>query len=215
MDSKAKNVVDFYVLCCRLKNLIRKGWVYWHVNKERLESVAEHIFGTQSLAIAMHSEYNYDVDIYKVIYMLAVHEMEEIFIGDYTQFEIARAEKLKMGHEAIEKILSPLADKDFIKSIILEFDERSTPEAKFAYYCDKLECDLQCKLYDEEKCVDVLDEKNDHNFHVIDAEKMRQEGHSWSDIWMTMGRNKYNYDDNFLEVSNYASNNNIIDKKGE
>ena len=31
--------------------------------RERLESVAEHIFGVQMLAIAMKSEYEYDIDI--------------------------------------------------------------------------------------------------------------------------------------------------------
>ena len=40
--------------------------------------------------------------------------------------------------------------EDEIKDIIYEFDEGITEEAKFAYHCDKLECDLQSKLYDEE-----------------------------------------------------------------
>ena len=40
-----------------------------------------------------------------------------------------------------------------IEKLILEFDERKTKEVLFAYYCDKFECDLQCKLYDEEACV--------------------------------------------------------------
>ena len=40
------------------------------------------------LAIAMKSEYQYDIDIEKVILMLAVHELEEIVIGDLTLFQI-------------------------------------------------------------------------------------------------------------------------------
>ena len=119
MSSNAKNVLDFYVLCNKLKNVIRTGWKDWHVNKERIESVAEHIYGTQMLAIAMHSEYKYDLDISKVIYMLAVHELEEILIGDLTQFQISREEKEKLGHEAIEKVLESLNNKDYIKSILL------------------------------------------------------------------------------------------------
>ena len=50
--------------------------------------------------------------------MLAVHELEEILIGDLTLFQISHEEKEKLGHEAIEEVLSSLADKDFIKSII-------------------------------------------------------------------------------------------------
>ncbi len=143
-----ENVLKFYVLCNRLKNVIRTGWKDWHVNRERLESVAEHVYSAQMLAIAMYSEFKYDVDIYKVIFMLAVHELEEILIGDLTQFQISREEKAKIGHEAIEKVLSSLANKEDVKKIILEFDERKTKEAEFAYHIDKLEADLQCRLYD-------------------------------------------------------------------
>jgi 5'-deoxynucleotidase YfbR-like HD superfamily hydrolase len=56
---KEKNVVDFYVTCSKLKNVIRTGWKIWNVSCERIESVAEHIYGVQMLALAMYSEYEY------------------------------------------------------------------------------------------------------------------------------------------------------------
>ena len=73
---KAKNVLKYYVFCNTLKDVERTGWKDWKVNRERLESIAEHIYGVQMLAIAMKSEYNYDVNIEKVLKMLAVHETE-------------------------------------------------------------------------------------------------------------------------------------------
>ena len=82
----------FYVLCTRLKKLIRTGWKDWNVKRERVESVAEHIYGVQMLALAMYSEYQYDIDIEKVLYMLAVHELEETIIGDLTFLQISSAE---------------------------------------------------------------------------------------------------------------------------
>jgi putative hydrolase of HD superfamily len=72
---KEEKVINYYVLCNKLKNVIRTGWKDRSVQRERLESVAEHIFGVQMLAIAMKSEYNYDVDILKVIMMIAIHEL--------------------------------------------------------------------------------------------------------------------------------------------
>jgi putative hydrolase of HD superfamily len=72
---KEEKVINYYVLCNKLKNVIRTGRKDWNVQRERLESVAEHIFGVQMLAIAMKSEYNYDVDILKVIMMIAIHEL--------------------------------------------------------------------------------------------------------------------------------------------
>jgi 5'-deoxynucleotidase YfbR-like HD superfamily hydrolase len=41
---KEKKVVDYYLLCNKLKNTIRTGWIDWKVQRERLESIAEHIF---------------------------------------------------------------------------------------------------------------------------------------------------------------------------
>lgn len=73
--NKEKKVISYYVLCNKLKNVIRTGRKYRHVQRERVESVAEHIFGVQMLAIAMKSEYEYDIDIMKVIFMIAVHEL--------------------------------------------------------------------------------------------------------------------------------------------
>ena len=206
---KEESVLRYYVLCNKLKNTIRTGWKDWNVNRERLESVAEHIFGVQMLAIAMKSEYQYDVDIMKVIYMLAIHELEEIYIGDLTQFQISRDERKKLGHQAISQILNGLIDKSKIENIILEFDERKTKEADFAYHCDKLECDLQCKLYDEEKCVDLTHQENNPTFSDSRVQKLLNSKNSWSEMWLNFGQDSYKYDKNFTDVSNYAINHNI------
>lgn len=56
------------------------------------------------LAIAMKSEYQYDIDMQKVIFMLAIHELGETVIGDLTQFQISREEKERIEHEAVRKI---------------------------------------------------------------------------------------------------------------
>lgn len=207
--SKEENVIRYYVLCNRLKDIIRTGWKDWNVQRDRIESVAEHIYGVQMLAIAMYSEYQYDVNIAKVIMMLAVHELEEIYIGDLTQFQISKEEKIKIGHEAVQKVLEGLMDKEQILNLIKEFDERKTKEALFAHYCDKLECDIQSKLYDEEGCVDL---KHQENNATINDEKVRelfQKNMSWSDMWITFGQNRYHYDENFLKVSNYILNHHI------
>lgn len=211
--SKAENVVRYYVLCNQLKNVIRTGWKDWQVKRERLESVAEHIYGVQMLALAMHSEYDYEFDIMKVLYMLAVHELEEILIGDLTMFQISKEDKDKLGHEAVSKVLYGLLKKDEIMSLITEFDERETQEAKFAFYCDKLECDLQCKLYDEENCVDLNHQEENKTYNDESVQKILQTSSSWSEMWLLFGQSKYNYDDSFTEVSNYVKNHDISEFK--
>jgi len=207
--TREENVVRYYVLCNKLKNVIRTGWKDWNVKRDRLESVAEHIFSVQMLAIAMKSEFKYDVDIMKVVMMLAVHELEEILIGDLTQFQISKEEKKIIGHEAVEKVLEGLVDKKQIMDLILEFDERNTKEALFAHYCDKLECDLQSRLYDEENCVDLSKQDGNKTMNDSRVQELLKRGMSWSEMWLTFGQKNYNYDDNFMAVSNYAMKNNI------
>ena len=129
---RASKVLDFYVLTNKLKNVVRTGWLKWHVCSDRVESVAEHIYGVQMLALAMYSEYKYDIDIKKVIFMLAVHELEETIIGDLTHKQISSEDKKKIGHEAVEKILSELLSGEEIKELIYEFDEGKKKEAKYA-----------------------------------------------------------------------------------
>ncbi|MCI6265521.1 MAG: HD domain-containing protein [Erysipelotrichaceae bacterium] len=206
---KEENVLKFYVICNKLKNVIRTGWKDWHVERERLESVAEHIYSVQMLAIAMKSEYAYDVDIMKVVFMLAVHELEETKIGDLTQFQISKEEKKIIGHQAVTEILEGLLDGNQIKELILEFDERKTKEADFAYHCDKLECDLQSKLYDEEGCVDLNHQEGNKTLEDETVKELLNSGMSWSEMWLDFGQKKYHYDENFTAVSNYAMKNKI------
>ena len=210
--SKEQNVVNYYVLCNKLKDVIRTGWIDWKVNRERVESIAEHIFGVQMLAIAMKSEYQYDIDIMKVIYMLAIHELGETIIGDLTQFQISKEEKEKMEHEAVHNILSSLIDGEQIESLFLEFDSHSTSEAMFAYQCDKLECDIQSKLYDQEGCVDLEHQEGNATANNEFVKKLLENGQSWSDMWLEFGQRKYPYDENFMSVSHYVKDNSISEQ---
>ena len=93
MEEKIENIIKFYTLCNKLKDTIRKGPLVWNAKRERIESVAEHIYGVQMLAISIYYQFNYDLDIKKVIYMLALHELEEIEIGDLAFFETTAEEK--------------------------------------------------------------------------------------------------------------------------
>lgn len=210
--SKEEKVINYYVICNRLKNVIRTGWKDWNVKRDRIESVAEHIYGVQMLAIAMKSEFNYDIDLTKVIFMLAIHELGEAVIGDLTQFQISKDEKEVIEHNAVHKILEDLVDGEIIEKLFLEFDEHKTKEALFAYQCDKLECDLQCKLYDLEGCVNLNQQDNNKTFYHKDVQALLG-NNSWSDMWLKFGQQKYPYDDNFRSVSNYVMNNDIIPKE--
>lgn len=153
---KILNILDTYYDLTKLKNKKRQGWIYWNVTADRIESIAEHIFGAEQLAWLIYSEAELDLDIYKVISMLSLHETEEITIGDITPFDkVSREEKKRRGHLAIEETFKKLSKSDMMINLIKEFDAGETKEAKFAVMCDKLECDLQVKKYYEQGFVSI------------------------------------------------------------
>ena len=61
----------------------------------------------------------------KIIFMLAVHELEEIEIGDLAFYETTREEKLIKGKEATNYILKDFLGKDEISALLDEYNERN------------------------------------------------------------------------------------------
>ena len=210
---KEQNVINYYVLCNKLKDIVRTGWINWNVKRDRIESVAEHIYGVLMLAIAMKSEYQYDIDLMKVIFMLAIHELGETIIGDLTLFQIDKDEKERIEHEVVHNILGSIIDGKVIEELFLEFDKHETPEAIFAYQCDKLECDIQSKLYDQENCVDLDKQEGNTTINDSDVQELLRTGESFSSMWIKFGQKRYPYDEHFRSVSNYAKYNKIYIKK--
>ena len=81
---KSNSIIKFYLYANSLKEKIRTGWIEIGIAKKRLESVAEHVYGCLMLALSIDSEYELKLDMYKVLKMLSLHELEEILMGDIT-----------------------------------------------------------------------------------------------------------------------------------
>lgn len=208
MNKNIKQIIYYYKLCVRLKDTIRKGPLVWNAKRDRIESVAEHIYGTQMLALSVYYQFKYKLNIMKVIYMLAVHELEEIEIGDLAFFEITSEEKLINGKKATDYILKDFLGKDEISALLDEYNERITEEAKFAYHCDKLECDIQMKLYDQEGCFDLNNQFNNPIINNPSVRKVLDSEKSISNAWIEFDRSKYE-DKNFIKIIDYLKENEI------
>ena len=204
-SQKAKSVVDFLAKCQQLSDTIRTGWDDWHVNRERLESIAAHIFEVAIFAILMKSQYEYDVDIMKVVYMTVIHELGEIKIGDYTPFQITREEKTRIERAAVHDMLKDRLDGPEIEALFLEFDAHETAEAKLAYQCDKAIACLKSKWYDEEGCVDLAHQEGCQAIKDPLVQSLLQNGESWSNMFIKYTLQKIDFDDNFREVLNYTA----------
>ena len=209
MNQNIKIAIKYYKLCTKLKDTIRTGPIVWNAKRERIESVAEHIYGVQMLALSIYYQFGYKLDIMKVIYMLAVHELEEIQIGDLAFFETTKEEKLIKGKEATDYILKDFLGKDEISALLNEYNERKTKEAIFAHHCDKLECDIQIKLYDQEGCFDLNNQPNNPIINSPSVRKALESEKSISNAWIEFDRSKYEDDKNFIEIIEYLKENEI------
>ena len=130
-----------------LRKKIRQGHIYWGASGKRLESILEHIYGCIALIIGIESEFGYKLDYDKIIKMLLLHETEEIIIGDLTEWDISKEEKEVIGKNAVKKLLN---QRKKLIDLIDEFNAKSTIESKYANLCDKLEYDMQVKVYELE-----------------------------------------------------------------
>ena len=209
MNKKIETAIKYYKLCTKLKDTIRTGPIVWNAKRERIESVAEHIYGTQMLALSIYYQLGYKLDIMKVIFMLAIHELEEIEIGDLAFYEITKEEKLIKGKKATDYILKDFLGKDELSALLDEYNERKTDEAIFAYHCDKLECDIQMKLYDQEGCFDLNNQPNNPILNNPSVKKVLDSEKSISNAWVEFDRSKYEDDKNFIEIIDYLKENEI------
>ncbi|MBQ7140045.1 MAG: HD domain-containing protein [Bacilli bacterium] len=211
MDNKILNVLNFYVLATSLKDKIRSGWLKWNISKERLESVAEHIYGTCILAIAIDSEFDEKIDLNKVLKMLVLHELEEVIIGDFTPFDkISDEEKLRIGAEAVSKILDGLVKKEEYENLLNEFNSHKTNEAIYAFCCDKLEADLQAKIYSQEGYTNIYDERNKILLNDDRIKKLITNGSkNLADLFIDYDISKLSID-TFKQIALYIKDNDFI-----
>ena len=202
MEKQIKNAMRFYLLATKLKYKIRSGWDknHWNISCERIESIAEHVYGTCILAITLNSEFNLNIDMEKTLKMLTLHEIGEVLIGDITPFDkMTNKEKMKKEHIAMQEIIGDLNEKDDLLDLLIEFDDHNTKEAKFAYLCDKIEADIQAKVYQDMGYQHSLDaQENNVVFKNDKITKILNEGAKTAfDIWYEWDKEKFNDEEKF------------------
>lgn len=213
MSERSRSIVEFYVVANRLKETIRSGPRAWGISAERLESVAEHVFGAQMLAIAVVSEYEMEVDLMKVVKMLAAHELAEAVIGDITPgCGVPSDVKYEMEIEAVDAIVGRLMIGEELRGLFVEFEENETAEARFCNQIDKLEAAMQVKIWDEMGLCDFETPRTGF------LEERRQESvekgwGSLSEYWIGRGIEDGTYEGAFLELAEYVRGNDISEAR--
>ena len=135
-----KQQIEFILEVDKLKQVLRQTIL---MDKSRRENSAEHSWHI-ALTVMVLSEYarETDIDLFQVMKILLVHDLIEIDAGDtYCYDEQGRkdqGQREKLAADRIFSILPPDQAKTF-RELWDEFEDRKTPESRFANALDRVQ----------------------------------------------------------------------------
>ena len=131
--------IEFIVELDKMKTILRQTTL---VDKSKRENDAEHSWHISVMAMILSEYANEEVDVCKVIKMLLVHDLVEIYAGDTFCYDVeGNKDKNERETKAADKIFGML-DEDKgreLKKLWEEFEEMKTKEALFAASMDRLQ----------------------------------------------------------------------------
>ena len=138
-DNRLEQIVRFCELLDKEKFIQRRTYLS---DGERLENDAEHAWHMAVMALLLSGYSNEKVDVLKVVSILLVHDLVEIYAGDTFAYD-EEGKKTQRQRElaAADRLFSPLPDEleQRMRSLWDEFEEWATPEAKFAHSLDNFQ----------------------------------------------------------------------------
>ena len=134
------DILKLYYQFTHLKNIYRQGWLTSLLGmkyENKVESVADHSWSVTMLAMSIIEKYDLDFDIEKCMKLAMIHELGEIYAGDFIPNQVTKEEKHKLEERAVDELLNSIEfDNDF-KELWLEYENKKSPEADFIKQVDK------------------------------------------------------------------------------
>ncbi len=139
-NAKLEKQIQFIIEIDKLKHVFRRTLL---INGSRNENDAEHSWhlAVMSLLLQEYSSKK-DIDISRVIKMLLVHDIVEIDAGDTFCYDMqANKNRKEREEKAADRIFNilPKEQASELRQLWDEFEERKTPEARFAASLDRLQ----------------------------------------------------------------------------
>jgi len=143
LDSPAARLVrqiEFIAECDKLKEVFRQTL---NTNSGRAENDAEHSWHLCLCVIVLAEHANVpNLDVLHVLKMLIVHDLVEIDAGDTFAYDVAamanQHEREAIAADRIFGLLPPDQAREF-RVLWDEFEEKQTPESKFATAIDRFQ----------------------------------------------------------------------------
>ncbi len=137
--TRLEQQMNFIIEIDKLKEIVRQTYIS---SAERKETDAEHAWHFAIMAVLLAEYANEPVDVMKVVKMALIHDLVEIDAGDtYLYDEEGAKTKADRENKAADRLFHMLPEDqgEEFDSIWREFEERKTPEARFAAALDRLQ----------------------------------------------------------------------------
>jgi putative hydrolase of HD superfamily len=145
----APALIEAFFELNHLKQLFRQGWLRRGISEARCESVAEHVFSMVVLGWWLVDEAFPELNRERVLRMVLVHELGEIYTGDIVPADgVAPEEKHRLEREALLRVVRKLARGAEYAALWEEFEQGQTAEARFVRQLDRLEMGFQAAVYE-------------------------------------------------------------------
>jgi len=137
LTDNIRQIFDFIIELDKLKDVLRKTKP---VGINRFENSAEHSWQVCMLAQLIVCESPVKVDVVRVIEILLVHDIPEIYAGDQIVYQTKNELDVQKELQAAKRIfgLLPEPQASWCFSRWEEYETRETDEAVFAYAIDRL-----------------------------------------------------------------------------
>ncbi len=139
MEDRLKKQIDFILEVDKLKNITRQTYIS---DASRKENDTEHSWHLALMCMLLAEYSNTEIDRLRVMSMVLIHDIIELDAGDtYAYDEAGNATKREREVKAAERIFNILPEDqaNYMRGLWDEFEESSTPEAKFALALDKVQ----------------------------------------------------------------------------
>ncbi len=139
MSDRLEKQMEFIKEIDKQKNIFRQSLL---TDASRKENDAEHAWHLAMMAMILEEYSNEKIDAFHTMKMVLIHDLVEIDAGDtYAYDEKGNESKNQRELLAAERIFGilPKDQADKVRALWDEFEENSTPEAKFANALDKVQ----------------------------------------------------------------------------
>lgn len=138
-DARLARQIAFLLEIDGLKSVLRQSHL---IDLSRRENDAEHSWHLAMLAVVLGEYATEEVDQAKVIRMLLIHDLVEVYAGDTFLYDTrGAAEQEERERAAADRLFPQLPDDQAValRRLWDEFEERRTPDARFARALDRVQ----------------------------------------------------------------------------